>query len=154
MPGKRKPKICGWCEKTFTPKGGKPKTCSRTCGQKLSYQLKGPKSSGATHSQAVGFGTKGSTGKIPESLLELSSRTIRKILKRLEIGCSRCKWNEGTCDIHHIHGRKIENPNKHNNLTYICPNCHRLFHEKKIGFNDVITLEQQIGDNWKKYYYG
>lgn len=154
MPGRRKPKICEWCKQQFVPHGGRQKTCSRTCGQKLSYELRGPKSSGAKHSLAVGKATKGTTGKTPESLLELSTRTVRKILKRLGLGCSRCQWNEGTCDLHHIKGRKILNPDHHSNLTYICPNCHRLFHEKKIGAIDVQSLELQIGDKWKEVYYG
>ena len=53
-----------------------------------------------------------------------------------------------------MYGRKIDEANDHSNLTYLCPNCHRLFHTKKIDINDVISFEDQVGDKWKEYYYG
>jgi 5-methylcytosine-specific restriction endonuclease McrA len=88
------------------------------------------------------------------SLLEASSRTVRKVLKRLGKGCSRCQWSEGGCDLHHIRGRKGPNPDHHDNLTLLCPNCHRLAHERKIDPKDLVTLTQYIGDDWKAHYYG
>lgn len=109
---------------------------------------------GKKHSLAVGKGTKGKQNKCPESIYEVSSRTMRKILTRLEISCSRCNWNEAVCDLHHIRGRKIPNANNHDNLTYICPNCHRLFHSGIIDSNDIKNLKDHIGDRWKEYYYG
>lgn len=87
------------------------------------------------------------------SLKQLSSRTMSKILQRMNLGCSRCGWNEARCDIHHIHGRKIEDCDNHNNLCCLCPNCHRLVHDNKISSDELITLEEQIGDSWKEYYY-
>lgn len=89
-----------------------------------------------------------------DSILDASSRTVSKILKRIGKGCCRCGWNEATCDIHHILGRKIPNPDSHSNLTLLCPNCHRLFHTGKIGEADVISLEKYIGSDWKQFYYG
>ena len=50
-------------------------------------------------------------------------------------------------------GRKIENANNHNNLTLLCPNCHRLVHEGKIATESIISLEKYLGDIWKKFYY-
>ena len=88
------------------------------------------------------------------SILDTSSRTVRKILKRLGKGCSRCGWLEGGCDVHHIRGRKIPDANNHDNLTLICPNCHRLAHERKISRDDLIPLTKYIGDDWKQHYYG
>lgn len=38
----------------------------------------------------------------PETIMELSKRTISKILNRSRKGCSICGWNESICDIHHI----------------------------------------------------
>ena len=38
----------------------------------------------------------------PDSIMELSKRTISKILHRSGVGCAICGWNESTCDIHHI----------------------------------------------------
>lgn len=89
----------------------------------------------------------------PTSLLEVSSRTVRKVLTRLKVGCSRCSWSEGISDIHHIRGRKIPDANNHNNLTLICPNCHRLVHERKVKPETLIPLSVYIGDTWKRYYY-
>ena len=91
---------------------------------------------------------------LPESILQLSSRTIRKIFKRMKLPCSRCGWNEAVCDLHHIKGKKILDANNHTNLTYLYPNCHRLFHCKIIGVEDVINLKDYIGETWGKFYYG
>lgn len=88
-----------------------------------------------------------------DSIWKMSSRTRCKVLKRFGKGCCRCGWNEATCDLHHIHGRKIPNPHAASNLTLLCPNCHRLYHNKQIGPNDVISLDVYMGD-WMKYYYG
>ena len=91
--------------------------------------------------------------KPPTSLFDLSTRTLCKILRRLEIGCSRCGWSEAAGDIHHIGGRKIPDANNHRNLTYLCPNCHRLAHSGKIKQDDLISLETQVGDRWKDFYF-
>lgn len=95
-------------------------------------------------------------GKIklnPDSILELSGRTQTKILTRLGLGCSRCGWREATCDIHHIEGRKIENPDHHSNLTYLCPNCHRMAHNNKIPKGELMPLADYFPKNWTDFYY-
>ena len=97
-------------------------------------------SCGEKHSNIVGKYTKGKFKGEIESILDVSLRTTRKILKRLKIGCSICGWNVGLCDIHHIHGKKIIDCNNHDNISYICPNCHRLVHEKKINKKDLTPL--------------
>jgi DNA-directed RNA polymerase subunit RPC12/RpoP len=86
------------------------------------------------------------------SLLDLSGRTVKKILERLAIGCSNCGWAETTGDIHHINGKKTENPDSHDNLAYLCPNCHRLAHNKKLEKCKIIKLSDYIGNKWKEYY--
>lgn len=86
------------------------------------------------------------------SILELSSRTVSKIFKKLNIGCCICNWNEASCDVHHINGKKIEDYNNHKNLTYICPNCHRLVHDEKIKKETLISLDLYIGNKWKELY--
>ncbi len=112
-------------------------------------------SSGEKLSKAVGKGTIGKFRPMKlDSLFQLSKRTISKILKRLNIGCLRCRWNESSCDLHHIRGKKILNPNHHSNLTILCPNCHRLAHTNKITPEEMMNLEQSIGDSWKEVYYG
>jgi hypothetical protein len=89
------------------------------------------------------------------SLLDLSSRTVTKILKRMNLPCSNCDWHfDGVvCDVHHITERKNGGTNAHTNLTYICPNCHRLVHNDIIKKESLINLYDYIGDEWKKYYY-
>lgn len=87
-----------------------------------------------------------------QSILELSKRTVSKIFKRMKIKCLNCGWGNTTCDIHHINGKKIENFNNHSNLTYLCPNCHRLAHEKKLTKDKIVNLETYLGDKWKGFY--
>jgi len=87
------------------------------------------------------------------TIWSMSSRTRCKILKRMGKGCCRCGWDEASCDLHHVRGRKIQNANDDSNLTLLCPNCHRLYHSGKIGPNDVVTLDVYLKD-WKDYYFG
>ena len=98
--------------------------------------------------------TRGKYNKNPNSLKDLSKRTVSKILKRMKVGCSLCGWNNAIGDLHHINGRKIKNANSHDNITYLCPNCHREVHSGIIDKSKLITLQTQIGDAWKQYYYG
>jgi hypothetical protein len=88
------------------------------------------------------------------SIYEFSKRTAIKILYRMDLmKCLRCGWKETTCDIHHILGRKIKNCNNHCNLTVLCPNCHRLVHNKKIDIEEIkkISLDKYLL-GWEKYY--
>lgn len=87
-----------------------------------------------------------------KSLKELSSRTISKIFDRMALGCSNCGWNECICDLHHIVSKKKGGTDLHSNLTYLCPNCHRMAHNNKIS--NFVNLEDYIKDSWKKYYLG
>ena len=86
----------------------------------------------------------------PNNIFEISSRTMQKILIRLDMSCVRCQWNESTCDIHHI----VPGNNAHKHLIYLCPNCHRLAHRGKINERDYPNLLEQVGELWRKYYYG
>jgi 5-methylcytosine-specific restriction endonuclease McrA len=89
------------------------------------------------------------------TLKQLSSRTVIKILKRMKLSCSNCNWfvDGAICDLHHIVERKNNGTDEHNNLCYICPNCHRLVHSGLIDSKKLINLHDYIGDEWKKYYY-
>ena len=69
-----------------------------------------------------------------------------------KIKCSNCGWDKTVCDVHHIHGRKIDRPNSFDNLSYLCPNCHRLAHKNILKPEELISLSSQIKDEWKKYY--
>ena len=53
-----------------------------------------------------------------------------------------------------INGKKIENCNEHFNLTYVCPNCHRLIHEGKIQKSELISLDKILPENWIDLYFG
>lgn len=89
--------------------------------------------------------------KSPASILDLSKRTVTKVMKRLNLGCSNCDWNLATCDIHHIQPKSRGGTNDHSNLTYVCPNCHRLAHAGLL--TAFVTLDRQIGDRWKDCYF-
>lgn len=87
------------------------------------------------------------------SLCELSTRTVQKIIKRSGIKCAICNWDKTTLDIHHIHGKKIIDANNHKNLVCVCPNCHRLSHENKITKEELENKSiDKILIDWKKYY--
>ena len=118
-------------------------------------EKRGTDTRGKEYVKFIGSFTKGKfKGAFIESILDVSKRTASKILKRLNLGCCICKWKEGSCDIHHINGKKISNPDAHENLTLLCPNHHRLFHEKKISQDDVISLDKYFPENWRDLYYG
>jgi hypothetical protein len=126
---------CLTCSKeiTSTEKRNK-KYCNSSCADKRKMLDKNRRSSVTT-------------------IWSMSSRTRCKLLQRMGKGCCRCGWNEAPCDLHHINGKKIPNPNADSNLTLLCPNCHRLFHSGKIGPKDVITIDIHLS-NWIEYYFG
>ncbi len=174
-----KERECLNCGKIFTPKDRRGKFHNRSCAvqynnkrrppmsdqqkEKLSKALKKRHTEGIwsqkgseAHSKAVGKTTKGKfKGNEITSIWDVSRRTTAKILKRLKIGCSICRWDVGPCDIHHIVSKANGGGDEHSNLTYICPNCHRAYHCGALK-NDFqfITLDEYIGDRWKEYYYG
>lgn len=86
--------------------------------------------------------------------MNVSSRTRLKIIRRLALSCAACGWDQEVCDLHHIHGRGGEDPHRHSNLIYLCPNCHRLAHAKKLSLREVPTFDEQVGSRWKEAYYG
>ena len=90
-------------------------------------------------------------GRDPGNLFILSKRTISKILKRLGAVCSNCGWERTSCDIHHIVPKSKGGTDHHTNLTVLCPNCHRLAHEKKL--TDFISFEVQYGEKWREVYF-
>lgn len=91
------------------------------------------------------------SGKVPDNLFDVSSRTASKILKRMNVGCSICGWNEASCDVHHIVPKKNGGSNDHDNLTILCPNCHRKAHENLV--TDFITITEQVGETWREFYF-
>ena len=90
-----------------------------------------------------------------KSILELSKRSVSKILKRANTKCSICRWNEAVCDIHHIKSKKNKGTNDIDNLIIVCPNCHRIIHSKK-KYSEEYLKEKNISitlNNWKDFYH-
>lgn len=89
------------------------------------------------------------------SILDVSKRTITKILNRSNVGCSLCGWNESTCDIHHIIPKSKGGNNELDNLIIICPNCHRVIHNTDKYSVDLLKTKSidKIFSNWKKFYH-
>lgn len=77
-----------------------------------------------------------------DSLLHADKNAIARIIDRLDLGCSNCGWNEAKCDIHHIDHRAKGGSDCPTNLTYICPNCHRLAHNRKI--KKFVSIVEQV----------
>jgi 5-methylcytosine-specific restriction endonuclease McrA len=86
-------------------------------------------------------------------LMQLSSRTIQKILKRAKIECAMCGWNRTSLDIHHILPRSEGGSDELNNLIALCPNCHRLAHEKQYTSDELKQryLNSRLTE-WRQYY--
>lgn len=98
--------------------------------------------------------------KEPKSILDLSSRTASKIFKRMDLPCSCCGFykKEIVLDMHHIIPHSKGGADDMSNITYICPNCHRIAHtDINLLPNKLISVVEQMeksGKNWKDYYYG
>jgi hypothetical protein len=89
------------------------------------------------------------------TLLDLSKRTVSKILKRAKVCCSICGWDESSCDIHHIIEKSIGGTNDVSNLIIVCPNCHRICHVEKKFDNEFLMDRsvEKIFNNWKDFYH-
>jgi len=45
--------------------------------------------------------------------------------------CERCGWDEASCDAHHIVERSAGGLNTVSNSRVLCPNCHRIEHQRR-----------------------
>lgn len=52
--------------------------------------------------------------------------------KKLRNTCQLCGWNKTKCDIHHKMPLSEGGNNESENIILICPNCHRMIHNKLI----------------------
>jgi len=87
-------------------------------------------------------------------LFDLSKRSVSRVLNVIKnIGCSICGWNDTICDLHHIKEKKDGGPDTFDNLTYVCPNCHRKIHSKLIKSDTLISVENHINEDWKNIFY-
>lgn len=95
-----------------------------------------------------------------KTIKSVSKRTASKILKRMDLPCSCCGFYiKGVIlDIHHIIPKHNGGLDDMSNLTYICPNCHRIAHtDISLLKKPLVSIEQQLidlGKNWKDFYYG
>ena len=149
---------CERCNKEHDGKYGSGRFCSRTCANARKHTEETKKRIGESlRKRQKEKSKKVKDKKEVKNICELSSRTITKVFNRLvkyeNLGCSICGWNQSTCDLHHIRGRKIKDANNHKNLCYLCPNCHRLVHTNRIKKEELVSILEQIGDLWKEYYY-
>lgn len=142
---------CQYCNEIYRSVSG-AKTHEKSCQKNPRRQH------GAFYGKAHKIATKKAQGKknamglkIPTSLLDMSKRTTSKVMKRLGIGCFNCGWNQGSCDVHHILPVSKGGSNDNENLTYICPNCHRLAHEGKL--TSFVSVAEKVGDVWRNYYF-
>lgn len=154
-PHKKKfvPYKCEKCGKLVTAPFGSNRFCSKECANSHIISEEQKKKISL---QVVNFwnkkGRKEKPIKVPKSILDLSKRTISKILSRANQGCMICGWNEATCDIHHIIPRKIGGSNDNDNLVIVCPNCHRKIHCHKLSVPHNINIAT-LFKNWTDYYY-
>jgi len=92
--------------------------------------------------------------KNPTNIMELSLRTISKILKRANIKCGMCSWDKTSLDIHHVVERRNGGTDEDNNLAPLCPNCHRMAHEGKYTKEQLQTVTlNKVFKNWKEFYH-
>ncbi len=84
-----------------------------------------------------------------DTLLRADKNAILRIIHRLDLGCSNCSWNEVTCDAHHIVPRAKGGSDHPSNLTYICPNCHRLAHFNKL--KSFVSIVEQVREYWDNF---
>ena len=137
------------CAKCFSTKA-KRKEINEKVSKKLRFTEEQKQQSHATKKHAA-F----SKDKKKTSLKELSSRTIVKVMKRMNLSCFICGWYHPNVsgDIHHIIPRKHGGSDDDENLTYICPNCHRMVHSGVIDASELISIKDYVGDSWKDFYY-
>ena len=140
---------CKYCHKEYTSGGGlvmHERSCVKNqC--RIPGSFYGKKHNIITKRNQA----KSTSSKIPKNLFDLSTRTIQKIMKRMKAVCSNCGWNKTTCDLHHIIPKSRGGKDSHENITILCPNCHRLAHENKLL--SFISVESQYGDSWRQHYY-
>lgn len=149
---------CERCGKIMTEKYATGRFCSQACAnsrtkskqtrEKVSTTLK------QTYLQVKEIK---SAATKPLSQYQVSRKTITKIISRMEVPCSCCgsfipgiPW-----DLHHIIPRHCGGSDFADNLTYICPNCHRICHinpaqlpKELISLDDFFELQ---GKNWQDY---
>lgn len=157
---------CERCGKVMTEKFASGRFCSKTCANTREYsQETRDKLSKAATAQAAKRSKTTNTiriakvDRIPTSILELSKRTVSKLMIRMQLPCSCCgAYVPGVVwDVHHIKPRHLGGSDLADNLTYICPNCHRICHTNTaLLTKPLVSLEDYLklkNINWQEYYF-
>lgn len=115
-------KNCSVCGKFFTSLAGNAKYCSDEC---------------ASHNGTLNGYRSGTATK----------KKWKKLKRRVDRSeCYNCGWDEATCDLAHVTARKNGGEAHPNNLTVLCPNCHRLADKTdKIDITSVPTVREIEG---------
>lgn len=104
--------------------------------------------------------TKGKSKSPLRTIKGVSKRTASKILRRLDLPCSCCGFYvKGlVLDLHHMIPKKQGGNDNMDNLTYICPNCHRMAHtDLSMLSHPLVSIEEQLrvlNKDWRSAYYG
>ena len=113
---------CEYCKNEFTSYLKITKFCSKKCSTSARKDKIGKSNSAS-----------------PTTL----STRINKALITGTKECLSCGWNKTVCDIHHIIPKSKGGTDNFDNLTILCPNCHRLIHK---GFLlTPSTISDRIG---------
>lgn len=91
----------------------------------------------------------------PKSILDMSKRTMTKLIQRAKMGCSICGWDDAQPDVHHIIPRCEGGSNDNSNLIIVCPNCHRVIHTTNKytrEYLETLSIDKTF-TNWKDYYH-
>lgn len=158
---------CECCGSLMTDKYGTGRFCSRSCANTRSHSEDTKKklsdAAFATAAKRISVEPKSvSFAKIkrePTDILDLSKRTVSKVFLRMELPCSCCGFYlQGiVLDLHHIKPKSLGGSDSSDNLTYICPNCHRICHTNKellpkplVPLKDFLDMS---GKRWQDYYF-
>ena len=158
---------CERCGKVMTELFGTGRFCSRACANKHSHsdETKAKLAIAAKTNAAVRAQTKPEitrvaiVDRVPKSILELSKRTVSKVIARMSLPCSCCGiYVPGIIwDIHHIKPKAKGGTDEMSNLTYICPNCHRICHTNpELLIKDLVSLDKFLetqDKKWQDYYF-
>lgn len=111
-------KVCGSCQTIFFSKTKTAKYCSSNCNRSVNNK-----------------------GKNYRSRTYLNAKIVK--LFNGNPACFNCKWDLDVCDMHHIIPISKGGTDELNNITVLCPNCHRLAHKNKL--TSITPISERIG---------
>ena len=149
---------CERCGIVMFEKFGTGRFCSRACANSRTHSEDTCKKISSTIQQTNEQlkDLKIKTGK-KLSQYRVSKKTLSKIIANMDLPCSCCgahvpgvPW-----DLHHIIQRAAGGSDFADNLTYICPNCHRICHTNpELLPKQLISLDiflDSLDKNWQDY---